>query len=574
MQVIDKWSDGSFYTPTNLAKKIHDDSAKIIPNYPNGMFWDPASGQGDLLCTSDELNVPNEYKIATTLHVQDVWVVREKGIKAEQLNFINDSYYNTPKSIMTLIYSMLLEGHTEELLRNTSLNIICNPPFSRKKEHTNTIIRDEFYGKRGWKGDCLANTSLQFMIQITRITKYILKNKLFKSVNLILLNPLQTFTHAKDLVELKDYVFDVFGPIDDIVSVPSKLFGKELGIFPMDISKWSTQLELTKKDLKIRIQDKKDINKTILIDEYNFYNDKIPATLGNIKRNYKEYDLRKMRDSDFDNIATISTNVNNDSYRKIQEKLSDKPFAEFFLNSNITANCTSYFANIGEYTKTKKPIFVTEKNWMYYTRELGMKKVAEEIFKKLRGTSNTIPNMNSEWEYEFDLLNTLATLLNPCNRYGSHFITNKFDNNELFWLSFYDMIKLKYNNLSKFEFVDETNDIGTTKFPILYKWIQNNESNFPNVTKQLLHVTNNILYETASERREKNIIIKYKKDKETTTNYKLHRWDAGFCQLNAALLIGNQSRTVKMLKKEHVNLRSEIYMKLYEMMKSVDCIHF
>jgi len=78
-------STGAFYTPKIWADKAVQYIAEIVPNMQDYLFYDPAAGEGALL----EALPSNVEKYATTLEREDVTILRDKGIIANQFDFLN-----------------------------------------------------------------------------------------------------------------------------------------------------------------------------------------------------------------------------------------------------------------------------------------------------------------------------------------------------------------------------------------------------------------------------------------------------------------------------------------------------
>lgn len=81
---------GAFYTPKIWADKAVEYIREIVPNMEDYLFYDPAAGEGALL---DALP-PNVEKYGTTLEREDVDILRDKGIIANQFDFLNSDISN------------------------------------------------------------------------------------------------------------------------------------------------------------------------------------------------------------------------------------------------------------------------------------------------------------------------------------------------------------------------------------------------------------------------------------------------------------------------------------------------
>lgn len=117
---------GAFYTPkvwADMAVSYFNDFLKEdIGNYT---FWDVAGGEGALL----EALPDNVKKIGTTLELDDVLIMRSKGIEAYQFNF--------------------LDGDLEALpfykdLDKEKLVIFTNPPYTRLKASHHCRSKTEY----------------------------------------------------------------------------------------------------------------------------------------------------------------------------------------------------------------------------------------------------------------------------------------------------------------------------------------------------------------------------------------------------------------------------------------------
>lgn len=104
-----KKEQGAFYTPDIWAKKAVEYIQNVLPNMEDYFFWDMAAGEGALL---EVLPIECE-KYATTLEAEDVDILRDKGIVANQFDFLNED-------IQRLKY---LPENKDELI------VFTNPPY-------------------------------------------------------------------------------------------------------------------------------------------------------------------------------------------------------------------------------------------------------------------------------------------------------------------------------------------------------------------------------------------------------------------------------------------------------------
>ena len=116
---------GAFYTPKVWADLAVQYILSVIPDPENYIFYDPAAGEGALL---DALPA-NCRKIASTLEVEDVEILKAKGYKdAFQFDFLDESLdildlygdIDNPKPSRCLAKAMM---------QRERLIIFTNPPF-------------------------------------------------------------------------------------------------------------------------------------------------------------------------------------------------------------------------------------------------------------------------------------------------------------------------------------------------------------------------------------------------------------------------------------------------------------
>ena len=110
---------GAFYTPEFWAKKAVEYIQEFIPNLDDFIFYDPAAGEGALLEA-----LPNSVeKYATTLENEDVDILRNKGITANQFDFLNDDISKLP------------------IFGEKNLIIFTNPPFVKLPANDQSLAK-------------------------------------------------------------------------------------------------------------------------------------------------------------------------------------------------------------------------------------------------------------------------------------------------------------------------------------------------------------------------------------------------------------------------------------------------
>lgn len=94
---------GAFYTPKILADLAVKYMKEFLPRLEDWFFWDIAAGEGALLEALPE----SCEKYATTLEYDDVRILRDKGISANQFDFLDgdisklkELYYNRHRLIL------------------------------------------------------------------------------------------------------------------------------------------------------------------------------------------------------------------------------------------------------------------------------------------------------------------------------------------------------------------------------------------------------------------------------------------------------------------------------------------
>ena len=108
-----KHNTGAYYTPKEWADLAVEYMKKALPEpLEKYVFYDPAGGEGALLEALPE----GCEKYATTLEVEDVEIMRSKGLKAWQFDFLNDNIYELPHIL----------HHAAQCGR---LVVFTNPPF-------------------------------------------------------------------------------------------------------------------------------------------------------------------------------------------------------------------------------------------------------------------------------------------------------------------------------------------------------------------------------------------------------------------------------------------------------------
>lgn len=105
---------GAFYTPKLWADLAVKYIQQIVPNMQDYFFWDMAAGEGALL----EALPDNVEKYATTLEKEDVNILRNKGIKANQFDFLDGDISKL----------MEIQANKHRLI------VFTNPPYFKLKE--------------------------------------------------------------------------------------------------------------------------------------------------------------------------------------------------------------------------------------------------------------------------------------------------------------------------------------------------------------------------------------------------------------------------------------------------------
>lgn len=121
-----KKNTGAFYTPkvwADMAAKYFQEF--ISENLSEFTFWDMAGGEGALL----EALPDNVRKIGTTLELDDVLIMRSKGIEAYQFDFLDENLNDLP------FYKDL---NKEKLI------IFTNPPYFNLKSSHDCYAKREY----------------------------------------------------------------------------------------------------------------------------------------------------------------------------------------------------------------------------------------------------------------------------------------------------------------------------------------------------------------------------------------------------------------------------------------------
>lgn len=110
-----KKQTGAFYTPKFWADLAVEYMRNALPlPLEEYFFYDPAGGEGALLEALPE----GCQKLATTLEAEDVFIMRDKNIKAYRFDFLNDEIWKVKERLQPYI-------NTDRLVTFT------NPPFVR-----------------------------------------------------------------------------------------------------------------------------------------------------------------------------------------------------------------------------------------------------------------------------------------------------------------------------------------------------------------------------------------------------------------------------------------------------------
>lgn len=135
---------GAFYTPPTFAQLCVERLHEVLPSFNDFVFYDPAAGEGALL---DALPEGTE-KYASTLELEDVEILKQKGYDAEQFDFLrmNTDFLNPN------ILNARDEGR---------LIVLTNPPFFKLPKENYTLM------KRLYPAHCHDSVCL-FLLRIMR----------------------------------------------------------------------------------------------------------------------------------------------------------------------------------------------------------------------------------------------------------------------------------------------------------------------------------------------------------------------------------------------------------------------